>query len=53
MKKICALLAVALLWLGYRQWTAPITHSPGVLIANDPEQIDLSVPMKSSMAHFI
>ncbi len=49
MKKICALLAVGLLWLGYRQWTAPITHAPGVLIAAEPEQIELS--NESMIAH--
>ncbi len=49
MKKICALLAVGLLWFGYRQWTAPITHPPGVLIATDPEQVELSAV--SEIAH--
>ena len=42
MKTSCALLAIGLLWLGYRHLTAPITHPPGVLIVGDPEQNDLS-----------
>jgi len=40
-KTLCVLLAIGLLWLGFRHLTAPITHPPGVLIAADPEQNDL------------
>ena len=49
MKTLCALVAVALLWLGYRHFTAPLTYPPGVLIACDPEQIEL--PNESSIQH--
>jgi hypothetical protein len=48
-KKLCALIAIALLWLGYRHFTAPIVYPPGVLIASDPEQTDL--PNESSIQH--
>ena len=49
MKKLSALIAVALLWLGYRHFTAPIVYPPGVLIASDPEQTDL--PNEGSIQH--
>jgi hypothetical protein len=40
-KILCALIAIALLWLGYRHFTAPIAYPPGILIVSDPEQLDL------------
>jgi hypothetical protein len=48
-KILCALIAIALLWLAYRHFSAPIIYPPGVLIASDPEQIDL--PNESSIRH--
>ncbi|MGZ5021060.1 MAG: hypothetical protein ACXWFY_00570 [Chthoniobacterales bacterium] len=50
MKILCALLAIALLWLGYRYFTAPITHPPGVLVVAEPEQDDLP-PDASAIQH--
>jgi len=41
-KILCALIAIVLLWFAYRHFTAPLVYPPGVLIASDPEQIDLS-----------
>ncbi|HKP03367.1 MAG TPA: hypothetical protein VJU77_08420 [Chthoniobacterales bacterium] len=49
MKILCALIAIALLWLGYRHLTAPIVYPPGILIASDPEQTDL--PDETSIEH--
>ncbi len=49
MKTLCAIIAIALLWLVYRHFNAPIVYPPGVLIASDPEQIAL--PNESSMQH--
>jgi hypothetical protein len=48
-KTLCTLIAIVLLWLGYRHFTAPIVYSPGVLIATDPEQTEL--PNESSIPH--
>jgi hypothetical protein len=48
-KTLSAIIAIALLWLVYRHFNAPIVYPPGVLIASDPEQIDL--PNESSMQH--
>ncbi len=41
MKILCLLVAVVLLWFGYRHFTGPITQPPGILIADDPKQTDL------------
>lgn len=41
MKTFVTLLVIGLLWLGYRHFTAPITQPPGVLVADDPKQVDL------------
>ncbi len=49
MKTLCAIIAIALLWLVYRHFNAPIVYPPGVLIASDPEQIAL--PNETSMKH--
>lgn len=37
-KIVLVLLALALAGFGYRHFTGPITHPPGVLMANDPAQ---------------
>ena len=49
MKTLCAIIAIALLWLVYQHFNAPIVYPPGVLIASDPEQIAL--PNETSMQH--
>ncbi|HEX4641295.1 MAG TPA: hypothetical protein VH252_07910 [Chthoniobacterales bacterium] len=49
MKTLCVLIAIALLWLGYRHFTAPIVYPAGVLIASEPEQTDL--PNQQSIQH--
>jgi len=41
-KSFCALLAIGLAWFGYWYLHRPITHPPGVLIASEPEQIDVA-----------
>ena len=41
MKSFCALLAIGLAWFGYWYLHRPITYPPGVLIASEPEQIDI------------
>ena len=49
MKTVCLLIAIALLWLGYRHFSAPINYPPGVLIAADPEQT--GPPDENSIQH--
>ena len=41
MKLLCALLVAAALWLGYRHWTRPLVHPPGVLVEAPPQQREL------------
>lgn len=41
MKKLGAIAALVLVWLGYRYYTAPLTHPAGVLVATEPMQVDL------------
>ena len=41
MKTLCALIAIGLLWFAYRHFTGPILRPPGVLVAEEPLQIDL------------
>ena len=41
MKSFCALLAIGFAWFGYWYFHRPITYPPGVLIASEPEQIDV------------
>jgi hypothetical protein len=41
-KTVCVFIALALLWLGYRHFTAPITHPPGILVPAEPEQAALA-----------
>jgi hypothetical protein len=40
-KSSCALLAIGLALVGYWYFHRPITYPPGVLIASEPEQIDV------------
>ena len=47
MKSFCALLAIGLAWFGYWYFHRPITYPPGVLIASEPEQIDVVGSAKS------
>ena len=41
MKLLCALLIAAALWFGYRHWSSPVTHPPGVLVEAQPEQLEI------------
>ncbi len=50
MKAICTLLAIAVAWFGYRHFTAPLQHPPGVLIAAEPAQRDLEAAA-ATIAH--
>lgn len=50
MKAISTLLAIALVWFGYRHFTAPVEHPPGVLIAAEPAQGEVSANEKT-IAH--
>ena len=50
MKALCTLLAVAIAWFSYRHLTGPISHSPGVLVAKQPQQVEWTSP-ESSISH--
>ena len=50
MKAISILLALALAWFGYRHFSAPLVHPPGVLVAAEPSQRELSANEKT-IAH--
>ena len=41
MKLLCAILIAVALWFGYREWTKPIVHPPGVLVESAPEQVEI------------
>jgi hypothetical protein len=40
-KKLLALVVLALVWFAYSHFTGPIKHQPGVLIAEQPTQTDI------------
>ena len=50
MKALCTLLAVAIAWFSYRHFTGPISHSPGVLVAKQPQQLE-GTSRESSISH--
>lgn len=41
MKLLCTIVVAVALWLGYRHWTRPIVHPPGVLVESVPQQVDV------------
>ena len=50
MKKLLALVALALAWFAYSHFTGPIEHPPGVLIPAEPAQTDIP-PGTEIIAH--
>jgi hypothetical protein len=40
-KTLGVLLVLVAVWFGYRHFTGPISHAPGILIATEPEQTEL------------
>jgi hypothetical protein len=52
-KLLCAIIVAVALWFGYRHWTKPIVHPPGVLVESSPRQVEItSAQRRSSMARF-
>ena len=49
-KAISTLLAIALAWFVYRQFTAPVEHPPGMLVVAEPAQRELPADEKT-IAH--
>ena len=45
-KSFCTLLLIGLAWFAYWYLNRPITYPPGVLIASEPEQIDVVASAK-------
>ena len=50
-KAICTLLAIALACFGYRYFTRPIEHLPGVLVATEPAQSEISAQPENTIVH--